>query len=301
MALVEAPPLTQLNLQSVVPSFVDSQVLLEAPFEERCDALERYLRPEAMGRLSGLLDLEIPLQTMMEESLGDEGPASFNEFVEVSREVEGLLSSLRKVDLWHEGTGAHEDSVMNRSVEFAEALELDEIFVGRLAFTALFHDLGKHLIVDELIDKPDALSADEWSIMEQHPELGARLLWKHEWARFGVAGVLSHHMGFDGNGYPDLGLAGKRIPLAGRILKIVDCYDALRQKREYRSDGEGQGHAFSKSKAMTIMGENRQEFDPLLLRDFFAVLAERFRQEGDADSASIAVSSPRGEMLPLAI
>jgi response regulator RpfG family c-di-GMP phosphodiesterase len=131
------------------------------------------------------------------------------------------------------------------------------------------HDIGKVGLPDHVLQKPGRLDADETIIMQSHTLMGAETLEKVA-RRHGASLVFlrtaidiarHHHERFDGTGYPDR-LAGTDIPLAARIVKICDTYDALRSRRPHRP-------ALSHVAALKVMTElSEGEFDPLLLQCF---------------------------------
>ena len=97
------------------------------------------------------------------------------------------------------------------------------------------HDIGKVAIPDRILNKPGKLDADEWALMQTHAEEGFRLLSHPQFAimQAGAEIALTHHERWDGTGYPR-GLAGDQIPLMGRIVAIVDVFDALLSRRAYK-------------------------------------------------------------------
>jgi putative two-component system response regulator len=143
----------------------------------------------------------------------------------------------------------------------AEALAL---FLGEpkdyalmLRKAAPMHDIGKIGIPDEVLKKPGAFTPQERATMNQHSAIGADILGKSRIALFQMAAeiALAHHERWDGKGYPNQ-LAGPAIPLSGRIVSIVDFYDALTMDRVYRP-------AFSHEKALEmLLAERGKAFDP---------------------------------------
>ncbi len=103
-----------------------------------------------------------------------------------------------------------------------------------LCAAAIFHDLGKLQIPDEILNKPAKLTDEEYKVMKEHPILSYNLL-KDRWdisARTKV-GVLYHHENEDGSGYPS-GLRSPQILLFAKIIHVADVYDALTAKRPYK-------------------------------------------------------------------
>src|SRR4029078_921669 len=125
---------------------------------------------------------------------------------------------------------------------------------------ALLHDIGKIIVPTEVLNKAGELSAEEWEIMERHPESGLELVSDIDFPGDVRAIIRNHHERWDGTGYPD-GLAGEAIPLAARILCVADVYDALTTPRSYRP---GLTHA----RAAEIMRSSPGQFDPQLLETF---------------------------------
>ena len=102
------------------------------------------------------------------------------------------------------------------------------------------HDIGKVAIPDAILLKPGPLTDAEFSIMQQHTFVGERILKRlaqqqPHVSMFSMAVQIarSHHECFDGSGYPD-GLAGRAIPLAARIVKVADVFDAITSTRVYK-------------------------------------------------------------------
>lgn len=127
---------------------------------------------------------------------------------------------------------------------------------------ALLHDVGKLSVPEQILNKPGKLDAEEWRIMQRHPEAGVELLADIEFPWDVRPMVRNHHEKWDGTGYPDR-LAGLDIPVAARILCIADVYDALTTTRSYRP-------GFSHEHAVAIMVENNAagHFDPSLFKLF---------------------------------
>ena len=142
-----------------------------------------------------------------------------------------------------------------------------------IELAAPLHDIGKIGTPDAVLLKPGKLTPDEITIMEQHTEIGHRILSRstHPVIRLAANIAWAHHEHWDGSGYPR-GLKAGEIPVEARIIAFSDIYDALRSKRPYKP-------AFSHKKALGIMleGDGRTmpgHFDPELL--------ETFRHNSDA-------------------
>jgi len=143
--------------------------------------------------------------------------------------------------------------------------------VEKIVSSARMHDLGKISITDTIINKPGKLTDEEYEAMKNHAREGERII-DEIISRTGEADFLlnaklfagTHHERWDGKGYPR-GLKGLEIPLQGRIMAIVDVYDALVSERSYK-------RAFSDEEAINIIMQNSgTHFDPKIAALFYEV------------------------------
>jgi putative two-component system response regulator len=143
--------------------------------------------------------------------------------------------------------------------------------IEKMISSARMHDLGKISITDLIVNKPGKLTDDEYDIMKTHALEGERIIDKII-AQTGEGDFLhnarlfagSHHERWDGKGYPNR-LKGEEIPLQGRIMAIVDVYDALVSERPYK-------RAFTDEEAVNIIMENAgTHYDPKIAEVFFEV------------------------------
>ena len=134
-----------------------------------------------------------------------------------------------------------------------------------LVYLCLLHDIGKIGIPDHILNKPGKLTKEEFEIMKRHAEIGERIISPLE-ALKNLKPLIRHHQEYyDGKGYPD-SLSGEAIPIACRILSVVDTFDAMTTDRPYR-------------KALPIesaMAELRRcagtQFDPAIVDKFISIL-----------------------------
>ena len=112
--------------------------------------------------------------------------------------------------------------------------DLDEANLDVLTLCGLLHDVGKVQIPDEILEKPDRLTPEEYEIMKTHTVLGYRMMERERIDKRIKNAALMHHERFDGKGYP-FGLTGDRIDTFASIVAIADVYDALTSDRCYRS------------------------------------------------------------------
>lgn len=141
--------------------------------------------------------------------------------------------------------------------------------VQDLSLAAQLHDVGKITIPATVLQKPGKLSHDEFTLVKTHTTAGAQLIeqiiekasgLQVERLKLAKEVALSHHENWDGSGYP-LGLSGSNIPLSGRLITIVDVYDALRSKRPYKEP-------FSHAEAVQTIENEAHKFDPEILATF---------------------------------
>ncbi len=155
--------------------------------------------------------------------------------------------------------------------------QIPETLLETIAEVSVLHDIGKVGIPDSILKKPGKLDPHEFAIMKTHTTLGAETLEKvresfPEQTFLDLALQITHfhHERWDGTGYPK-GLAGEKIPLAARIVGIVDVFDALTTPRVYKP-------AFTLQKTLEIMKEGRgTHFDPTLF-DLFLECLPRFAE-----------------------
>lgn len=139
--------------------------------------------------------------------------------------------------------------------------------VEALEAGALLHDIGKIAVPDYILNKPGKLTAAEFEKMKIHTIAGAQILSRVEFPYPIVPVVRHHHERWDGQGYPD-GLGGEDIPLTARILTVVDCFDAVREDRQYRK-----GMTREEAIDLILRGSGTQ-YDPSVVGTFIAHLQE---------------------------
>ena len=148
--------------------------------------------------------------------------------------AESMLFALaRMVEAKDGNTGDHCSRLSHNGVVLGKALGLGPDELMSLRRGGVLHDIGKLGIPDSILLKPGKLTDEEWGIMRQHVDIGARLVGGLKSMRLTVPIIRHHHERWDGSGYPD-GLRGEEIPLLARVFQIVDIYDALAHARPYK-------------------------------------------------------------------
>ena len=144
--------------------------------------------------------------------------------------VRALAEAIDAKDTYTHG---HSSRVAKYAREIAQRYGYSSEAVSNIYMMALVHDVGKIGVPDAVINKPGALTEEEFALIRQHPVLGAKILEAIREMPSLSVGARCHHERYDGRGYPD-GLAGASIPEEARIIAVADAYDAMTSRRSYR-------------------------------------------------------------------
>src|SRR5512136_216213 len=181
-----------------------------------------------------------------------------------------LFSLALSVEAKDPYTTGHCDRLARYSVALGRRLGVSEEYLKALHRGGILHDVGKIGIPDAVLLKPGQLTPEERTVMQAHPVIGERICSPLRSLRLVLPIIRHHHERWDGSGYPD-GLAGEAIPLAARILQVVDLFDAFTSQRPYKS-------AFTLEQSFALMREETAKgwSDARLMETFIdLVQAER--------------------------
>jgi len=189
-----------------------------------------------------------------------EGLAHANQRVE-----EGYLQSVMALSAAVEAkdpyTRGHCDRVAYYSEQVALHLGLDNAIVKQLVLAGRLHDLGKIGVDKEILCKSGPLNSDEFDHIAHHALIAWQILEPALFLSEVREIIVVHHERFDGKGYP-YGLAGDKLGMAGKILAVADCYDALTSNRPYRKQ-------LGEEEALTILKKEKgRQFDPHIVDAF---------------------------------
>ena len=210
--------------------------------------------------------------------------------IEVNLKEEELLKTKSAIinvlsgmtDMRDNDTGKHIERTQTYVKLMSEALKnkgdsrFDDEFISLLVQVSSLHDIGKVGISDAILLKPGKLTDEEFEIMKDHATIGYNVIEEAKissglldsvYLETTQKVILHHHERWNGSGYP-YGLKGTQISIEGRIMSLVDVYDALRSERVYKKE-------FSHSKAVEIItSESGKQFDPDLVKIFLLIEKE---------------------------
>ena len=187
----------------------------------------------------------------------------------VSAHQEMLMRLARASEYKDGDTGIHILRIGHLSALLARSMGMSNDWCSTIQHAAPMHDVGKIGIPDDILKKQGTLTVDEWEVMKKHPSIGAEILGGSDVPVLKMAAqiALSHHEKWDGSGYP-FGLRGEAIPLPGRIVALIDFFDALTMDRCYR-------RALPDEVVLEMMKEGSgKHFDPEIVDKAISISSE---------------------------
>ena len=203
----------------------------------------------------------------------------------VTKLQESILKTMANMVEYRDNlTGGHISRTQHTVKLLLEEIRKQEIYadiidnwdISLILQSTQLHDVGKIVIIDNILKKPGPLTDEEFSEMKNHVIYGLRIIERIETdsgesdlLKYAKIFALTHHEKWDGSGYPNR-LSGDKIPLHGRIMAIADVYDALISERPYKK-------AMTHDEAIKIITEGRgTHFDPVLIDLFLKIEPIRF-------------------------
>lgn len=172
-----------------------------------------------------------------------------------------LLDMIHSIRMYDDLTYVHSVNVSLLSLMLGKWLSYDVETVSNLALCGILHDIGKLQIPKKILDKPERLTDNEYSIMRKHVNFGYETLRDKDVDQRVKEACLLHHERCDGSGYP-FGIKGDKIPLEAKIVAVADVYDAMTANRVYRS-------AICPFTVVDIMNDDAfSKFDPAIAIPF---------------------------------
>jgi putative nucleotidyltransferase with HDIG domain len=195
--------------------------------------------------------------------------------------VKALTSAIDAKDPYTHG---HSERVARVATCLAEQMGLDDDSLNTMYLGGLLHDIGKIGVDDFVLNKPGALTAEEFEQVKQHPQLGYEILRGVRQLDKILPIVLHHHEAWDGSGYPHR-LVGDQTPLLARVAAVADAFDAMSSDRPYRK-------GLDENTLDRIFREGAgSQWDPQVVDAFFAC-RDRIRRLASDDSIGVVTLDP---------
>ena len=181
--------------------------------------------------------------------------------------LQTVVSLANAMDARDSYTGDHSQRMADLATRVGREMNLPETDLEAIHWAAILHDIGKIGVPDEILNKKGPLTKKEWSIMQEHPLIGANIVAPVKYLSSVSPLIEAHHEKYDGTGYPN-GLSGEDIPLGSRIIAVVDAYVAIRDERIY---SDGHTHEEATAELRRCSGT---QFDPTVVHIFCKTITE---------------------------
>ena len=182
--------------------------------------------------------------------------------------ISSFVIALESKDPYLKG---HSARVSLYTGELASLMGLGSTDVVLFSRAGMLHDLGKLVMLDNILRKPRQLTEEEFELIRSHPVVGDKILKPLRFLSCEAKAVRHHHERYDGKGYPD-GLKGEDIPLIARVVTVADAFDAMTSDRPYRAKWP-----IATAIEEVVRGA-RTQFDPVVAEAFIAIPIARLEQ-----------------------
>jgi HD-GYP domain-containing protein (c-di-GMP phosphodiesterase class II) len=217
---------------------------------EICYEQERQFAPEELTRLERLArQTELAIRSVRQRE-------SLSRFA-----FDTALAITEAIESRDPYTGGHCHRLADTAARVGTVLALPRREIEIVRMGAALHDVGKIVVPDAILKKPDKLTPDEFAVVKQHCYSGGQICKRVPFLMDVYPIVYHHHERWDGQGYPD-GLRGDRTPFGARIVSVVDAYDSMTSDRPYR-------RAMAHREALEILREGAGgQWDPTIVQTF---------------------------------
>lgn len=157
--------------------------------------------------------------------------SDYNQEIEGSRSL--MISMANVIEARDAYTDGHTRRVSAMAKAIGKRLNLEQVDLDTLEMVGIIHDIGKVSISDSILNKPGALTEEEFEVMKTHPVIGEKICRSLSMLETSLKPLLHHHEKLDGTGYP-MGLKGDEIDTVTRIVAVADMFDAMYSDRPYR-------------------------------------------------------------------
>lgn len=224
--------------------------------DEKIVQMSHQMKEDTLERLEKMYENLEDTGMLLEET-----SVITDELIHTLNSSDATLVSIEKLKISDEYTFKHSVDVAVLSMILAKHCGLSDKKVRDITQAGLLHDIGKSKVPSEILNKPSALTDEEWEVMKKHPTWGYQMLKDNQEISEDVKiAILEHHENVDGTGYP-LGAKADQIHYMSKILTIADVYDALITERSYK-------RAKNPAEALEIMYAMANKFDIELFRSF---------------------------------
>jgi putative two-component system response regulator len=243
-----------IDVPFVVITASDDKGLLQRALNK--GATDFLSKPFNLKNIPTIIDRNIQRKRIEQEKLN---PRNANALLKA---IKALISALEAKDSY---TSGHSLRVAHYAKMMGEKMHLNDDQLYCLHLSAILHDIGKIGLPDNILKKSTSLLESEYITAKAHPLIGSKIVGNIDELHEVSAIIRHHHERYDGTGYPD-GLKGEAIPVLARILAIVDAYEAIVSRRNYRSQKTPQA-------AVNELRKNSgTQFDPQLVDIFISIM-----------------------------